>query len=137
YRGNRNGKPGNSLAEAIACEAQSSRLRRLNLAEVAFDDTGARALASSKHLGSLRSLALGNNFIGDEGVKALSTRESGLSKNIFGVTLGSNRVTERGVEAITSSFDNLVVLFVWVHGWQMDSPTRLELKAKFGEGMSG
>jgi Ran GTPase-activating protein (RanGAP) involved in mRNA processing and transport len=95
--------------------------------------SGLKELTSSKHLSSLRVLALSGNDIGDDGARALS-RSTAL-KNLATLDLCANGIGDAGALALAQSprLKNLQVLELF--GNDIGSRGARALRKRFGKGL--
>lgn len=84
------------LASPMLCNLVELDLRQLRL-----DDVTVQVLATQAHLGTLRTLWLGGNAIGDLGTRALA--ESGCLMQLQLLDLSANRLGRSGVWAVATS----------------------------------
>jgi uncharacterized protein (TIGR02996 family) len=91
----------NSGAGLLASSPHLGRLRSLDLGGCGITAVTVAALGRSPHLGSLRELRLHNNPIGDAGLQALA--ESPLLAQLTFLDLGYIEASDDGIRALTES----------------------------------
>ena len=90
-------------AEIISRSEQVQPVRELDLGDNQIGDPGLRALCGSANLRNLESLNLSVNFISDEGVREMAAADSCTLNNLKSLSLEDNSLTDSAIAELVKS----------------------------------